>query len=387
MNPYVAQASQHIRLQEGPMAIERFLIECYLNPGISTKGLARAALLPTPVAAAIKKELIRAGALVQDRGVRCTFEGRQSVEREWGYAGLERDCHQSMLLGREDTDDWREILSVLQQIFSSRPQVNVQIDQSSCTPETSLRRAVLGLQYHTLIGKQILCVGDDDLVSISIGLLLQKLFPSGDHKATSVHVVDIDERFIGFIEGIATERKLPIVCHLHDVREPLPRELHGQFDCFYTDPPYTLPGMNLFVSRGIRALKMVQGLPVFLSFAHKSPEVTLAMQREFVRMGLTINANYPSFNAYEGAELIGNRSQMFVLRTTDHMSAEFAGRYPDAIYTGEIKRTVRTYSCTQCKQQVTVGANQQVATIEKLKNAGCPRCSNDDFELIERRSC
>lgn len=46
------------------MAIERFLIECYLNPGISTKGLARATLLPTPVAAAIKKELIRAGALV-----------------------------------------------------------------------------------------------------------------------------------------------------------------------------------------------------------------------------------------------------------------------------------------------------------------------------------
>ncbi|ANY71302.1 putative methyltransferase [Paenibacillus ihbetae] len=387
MNPYVAQASKHIRLQEGPMVIERILIECYLNPGVSTKGLARAALIPTPVAAAVKKELIRTGALVQDRGARCTPEGRQSIEREWGYAGLQRDCHRSMLLGREDTDEWRDILSVLQQIFPSRPQVNVQIDQSSCTPETSLRRAVLALQHHTLIGKQILCIGDDDLVSISIGLLLHKLFPSADHAATSVHVVDIDERFIGFIRGIATELKLPIVCYHHDVRDPLPPELRGRFDCFYTDPPYTLPGMNLFLSRGIHGLKQVQGLPIFLSFAHKSPEVMLAMQREFVRKGLTISANYPSFNVYEGAELIANRSQMFVLRTTDFRSAEIAGRYPDAIYTGEIKRTVRIYSCTQCKQQVTVGVNQQVATIEKLKNAGCPRCNNDDFELIARKSC
>lgn len=53
MKTYIEQASQHIRLQEGVQALEQLLLECYLNPGISTKKLARKTLLPTPVAAAI----------------------------------------------------------------------------------------------------------------------------------------------------------------------------------------------------------------------------------------------------------------------------------------------------------------------------------------------
>ncbi|WP_316244846.1 hypothetical protein [Paenibacillus senegalensis] len=74
MRAYIELAAKNIRLQEGVQAIEQVLIECYLNPGISTKALARKVLLPTPVTAAIKRELIKAGALIQERGVRCTAE-------------------------------------------------------------------------------------------------------------------------------------------------------------------------------------------------------------------------------------------------------------------------------------------------------------------------
>lgn len=161
-----------------------------------------------------------------------------------------------------------------------------------------------------MIGKKILCVGDDDLVSVSIGLLLHRLFPDRGHTSTHVDVLDIDERFLNYIETIAQKWGLPIRCHRIDLREQLPENLHEQFDCFFTDPPYTLQGLVLFVSRGIQALKREKGLPIFRSFAHKSPDFMLAMQREFVRMGLTVNANFPQFNAYEGAEMIANRSQM-----------------------------------------------------------------------------
>lgn len=62
MKAFIEQVRQHIQLQEGTPVIEQLLIECYMNPGISTKELTRRTLLPTPVAAAIKRELIKAGA-------------------------------------------------------------------------------------------------------------------------------------------------------------------------------------------------------------------------------------------------------------------------------------------------------------------------------------
>ncbi|GIP17419.1 methyltransferase [Paenibacillus montaniterrae] len=382
---YIEQASRNIRLQEGTQVIEQLLLECYLNPGISTKELARKTLLPTPVAAAIKRELINAGALMQERGVRCTTNGLAWIEQQWGYRGLNFPLYRALL----DDTKWREsvkdLLPVLEELFSLRPTVDVQLDQSKCTPETSLRRAILCLKQHALIGKKILCVGDDDLVSVSVGLLLQRLFPDGGHTVTKVNVFDIDERFLSYIESIAKEWGLSIGCHRLDLREPLPSSLHSQYDCFFTDPPYTLQGIGLFVSRGIQALKKEKGLPIFLSFAHKSPEFMLAMQREFVRMGLTVSANFPQFNAYEGAEMIANRSQMFILRTTDQTKPEYSGTFNDALYTGEVRQTLRTYRCKRCLREVYVGISGQFATIEQLKNEGCTGCGHDIFDMIAKK--
>ncbi|GIO34654.1 MULTISPECIES: bis-aminopropyl spermidine synthase family protein [Paenibacillus] len=386
MKSYIEQASQHIRLQEGKQAIEQLLVECYLNPGISTKELARKTLLPTPIAAAIKRELMKAGALKQDRGVRCTPDGAAWMENIYGYAGLDRTLFRELLQETKWNEKLQDVMAILRELFSLRPSVNVQIDQSKCTPETSLNRAILCLKQHALIGKKILCVGDDDLVSVSIGLLLQKLFPSGGHNVTKVQVLDIDERFLGYIETIAKERGLPITCRRLDLREGLPEYLHGRFDSFFTDPPYTLQGMSLFVSRGIQALKREKGLPIFLSFAHKAPSFMLAMQREFTRMGLTVAANFPRFNAYEGAEMIANRSQMFILRTTDQTKPEYPGTFADALYTGEVNQTLRTYRCKSCSREVFVGITGEIATIEQLKNEGCAGCGHDTFEMVAKKA-
>lgn len=387
MKNYIEVASANIRLQEGFRVIEQLLIECYFRPGISTKELARKTLLPVPVATAIKKELIREGALEQDRGVRCTYEGNAYIEKEWGYEGLDKALYQKLMA---DETDWHselaDILLILEGLFQSRPQVNVQIDQSKCTSKTSLARAILCLRDHSLIGKQVLCVGDDDLVSVSLGFLLKRLFPNARNSKTTIHVVDIDDRFLRYIQEIAEREGLQIKCHNLDLRQPLPEELHGQYDCFFTDPPYTLQGLNLFISRGISGLKKKKGLPIFLSFAHKSPDFTLAMQREFVRMGLMAKEVIPHFNEYEGAEMIGNRSQMIILKTTELTSPDITSSFEDALYTGEVKRTRRTYRCKQCDELVLVGIQGVFTTIEELKNQGCPGCGYDTFDLIEKKT-
>jgi len=374
-----------VRIQEGERALEQILLECYLRPGISTKELARRTMLPIPVATAVKKAFIKAGALHQERGVRCTREGVAFIEQHWGYALLNRLLYEQLMSGKTDwKTELAELLSKLEAWFTQRPQVDVQLDQAKCTPETSLRRAILSLQDHSLIGKRILCVGDDDMVSISLGMLLKSLFPEAVSFKTSIHVVDLDERYLSYIREIAEREHLPISCHHQDLRHPLPLEMHGQFDCVFTDPPYTLQGMNLFISRGITALKKTSGLPLFLSFAHKSPEFTLAMQRDFVQMGLIAKEVMPQFNEYEGAEIIGNKSQMLVLKTTEQTAPDITGFFGDMLYTGEVKRTLRTYGCKQCGGKVLVGLQGEVATIEELKNVGCSSCGYNKFELISK---
>lgn len=387
MKHYIEEAASHVHLEEGTRIIEQLLIECYMYPGISTKTLARKTLLPVPVAAAVKKELINAGALRQERGVTCTEEGKSFVEKRLGFKGLQKALYQK-LLGKEKKwqTELSEVLKKLHTLFQTRPQVNVQIDQSKCTPETSLNRAVLCLQHHALIGKKILCVGDDDLVSISLGLLLRQLFPHGNLGQTEIHVTDIDNRFLDYIRLLADQEGLPIRCHFHDLREPFSSEKLNGFDCFFTDPPYTMEGMSLFVSRGISALKREKGLPVFLSYAHKSPAFMLAMQREFVQMGLMTKEVIPYFNKYEGAEMIANQGQMIILNTTDLTKPTIEGSYKQAIYTGEIKQTLRIYECKSCGHQVPVGATGKVATIEVLKHQGCPECKSTIFQLTVRKS-
>ena len=129
--------------------------------------------------------------------------------------------------------------------------------------------------------------------------------------------MDIDNRILDYISSISKDEDLPISCKYVDLRMPLPEEFKNQFDCLFTDPPYTLQGMNLFLSRGLEALKnQKNGLSIFFSYAHKSPEFELNMQKYFVHMGLMISEILNSFNIYDGAQIIGNTGQMIILKTT-----------------------------------------------------------------------
>ncbi|WP_232697084.1 bis-aminopropyl spermidine synthase family protein [Brevibacillus daliensis] len=383
MRNYIEETHRNVRLQEGVRVIEQMLIQCYMRPGISTKDLARDVLLPVPVSTAIKKELIKAGILQQESGVQCTKLGKEYIENRVGYGGLDKALYQKLMIN--DTG-WRielkDILSTMEGLFTLRPQVNVQIDQSKCTAETSLRRAILCLRDYSLIGKKILCVGDDDLVSVSLALLLMRLFPTERKLPVTIDVIDIDERFLRYIKEIAVQKKLPIRVHQVDLRYALPEQLHAQYDCFFTDPPYTLQGMSLFLSRGVTALQKQKGLSVFLSFAHKSPDFMLSMHREFVEMGLMVREIISNFNEYEGAQMIGNRGQMIVLTTTEHTTPKISNSFKDPFYTGEIKRTLRTYRCKKCNESILVGIEGRFTTIEELKNQRCPRCRNNKFELV-----
>lgn len=387
MNNYLQKVNKSVTIEEGKQAIQNMLINIYFKEGISTKELARVNLLPIPVIAAIKKEFIKYELLTQARGVRLTGKGRLFIEEELGFYGLNKELYIKLLSEPwKEHKEIKEIKEILSKIFINRPQADVTIDQSKCTVDTAIKRAVLCLKNSSLIGKKILCVGDDDLVSIALGFLLKKLFINMGCCKTTICVIDIDKRILNYIREVAEEEKLPVKCEHVDLRLPLSKKFRKQFDCFFTDPPYTLQGMKLFLSRGVEALKNERGIKIFLSFAHKSQEFELTMQKCFVDMGLTISEILTEFNAYDGAGIIGGVGQMIVLKTTSKIRTLIKTYYKESIYTGEIKITVRSYTCKECGEIIKVGVLEKFKTIEELKVKGCYKCNNSIFHLVERRN-
>lgn len=384
-NDWLKEVATRTNLREGFRAVEEILLCCYFNPGVSTKVLARKVYLPIPVLSAVKKELIKLNIFKQDKGIRCTKEAEVMIETQWGLSGFNAKLYHDILNSEDPMSLLQDVADTLKSVFDSRPEVNVQLDQSHATLETSLRRAILCLRYNVVFNKQILFLGDDDLVSIALSLILKKLYLRNHQTKTVFTVIEIDERLLQYVDSVAESYQLPIEVHKVDLREPLANELLDSFDCFFTDPPYTIPGVKLFLSRGISALRPEAKLPIFFSFGHKPPNFSLEMQRILTDMGLIIAEVIPDFNTYEGAEILGNKSQMFVLRTTDTTVPLIDTVFEEALYTGQISRTVREYRCKNCKYVVSVGHNGVFETIESLKRNGCPRCKQSSkFELIDR---
>lgn len=385
---YIDKVKERVKLKEGPGILVKILSIIYLEERISTKELARKCILPIPVVTAIKKEFINLEIVEQNGGVQLTTLGKQYVENECGFLGLNTALYKRLLEDEEARKSLQdELCKESVAIYDNRPQVDVTIDQAKGTVATAFKRAMLCLSKQSLIGKRILCVGDDDLVSVAIGLLLKKLYSDTKVIKNKICVFDIDERFIGYINSIADEYELPIECLKIDLKDPLPMSYANNFDCFFTDPPYTTEGMSLFLSRGISAMKKEKGLNIFLSYGQKPIDETRHFQEIILHQGLVISEIYKSFNQYEGASLLGNVSQMIHLESTNDMKVivPLEKKYMDKIYTGEFRNQESKYKCKNCKEVIILSKANKYSTIEQLKEQGCPFCGHTIFELQKKQ--
>jgi predicted methyltransferase len=368
---FLSELAGRMRLKEGDEAVRRVLAEVHRRGKVGTKDLARATRLPTPVAAAIRRELEKAGLVARKGGAVLTETGKEFVERVLGMV-VDQKTEESGVFYPEH----EPILEKLRGYSSRRPKADTKLDQAHATPETSLRRALYMLDGGSLAGRNVLFLGDDDLTSVAAGLL---------NVAKGISVVDIDGRLLETITEISEEEGLGIECVLHDLREPLPEELKGAFDTFLTDPPYTTPGLELFLSRGIQALRWRKTSTAYLAYPDKPPLEMLEAHGAILRMGLYVDELTPRFNLYVGAEILGNTTSMFRLMVTEEARPAVTGPFRGGIYTGELRPTTRVYMC-RCGAELDVGSSKGFKTIEELKERGCPRCGrNEGFRLTERK--
>ncbi|MFN8532842.1 MAG: bis-aminopropyl spermidine synthase family protein [Dehalococcoidia bacterium] len=148
--------------------------------------------------------------------------------------------------GRSVTDErLTEARRRFEALEAGRPQPIETYDQAFVTTDTVFARLAAFADRGDLAGRDLLVLGDDDLMGLAAALT---------GLPRRVVVIEIDQRLNDFIRRIAAAERLALEVQTVDLRDPLPAGLAGAFQTFFTDPPDTLAGLELFIGRGLESL-------------------------------------------------------------------------------------------------------------------------------------
>jgi predicted methyltransferase len=147
-------------------------------------------------------------------------------------------------------------------------------------------------------------------------------------------VVDIDPAVVEHVERELGDAAFPTLAVRHDLRAPLPPSLRGCFDTVVTDPPYTVAGAGLFLSRAAEALDGLGG-DVFFSFGSRRPGAAFLVQQAISQMGFAIVRLLRDFNEYVGAGVLGGTSSLYHLSAASELRPLVPGDYDGPLYTAD----------------------------------------------------
>ncbi len=228
---------------------------------------------------------------VRDGKATLTEKGRE-VSKRFVNAGeiICRCCDGS---GYEINKYFAEILEKYREVAKNRPEAIEKYDQGFISLEGVIRRVEFVYERGDLYGS-IFVVGDDDLFSIAAALT---------GMPEKVVAIDIDERLVSFINSVAEEYSLNVEARVYDVQRAFPDELRKKFDVFVTDPVETIPGLKLFLSRGVSTLKGVGCSGYFgLTTLEASRRKWYEIQKMLHEMGFVITDIRRKFNVYPGED-------------------------------------------------------------------------------------
>ena len=170
-------------------------------------------------------------------------------------------------------------------------------------------------------------MGDRDLTSLAVAAV---------SPGVKVSVVDVDEAVLRTIRAIARRERLDVETVFADLRLGPPASLLASGDLAFTDPPYTPEGVQLFAARALQLLKPQDTSRVLIAYGYGEAQSALGygVQEAIHELRLLIEALYPQFNRYAGAEAIGGASSLYVTRPTRRTfaAAEKKGRSSARIY-------------------------------------------------------
>jgi predicted methyltransferase len=367
-----AEVAAAVGLAEGPAGVHDVLRVIAAHEPVATRDVARRAELPVPIVAAVCNELRKRDVVDRVRPVQLTAAGRDSLAAARGGAAtaLSGQCPCCNGRGVVVPDTLASLMPVLERAAAGVPAAKLDLDQTHCTAETSMRRVLRMHEAGALAGQHIIILGDDDLLSVAVAA-----FAEHGARPRRLTVVDCDPGLLGYIAGQLGGLGTAAELVEHDLRDPLPVSLTGCFGVACTDPPYTVAGAELFLSRAVSALAPGAGGHVFFSFGARRPGETVAAQRLLADMGLAVRSLTPGFNTYTGAGILAGSSNLYHLRATTDSEPRITGSYSGPLYSAQSRAAAtRPYRCVACGAVHQVGPGAQWTMIADLKAAGCPEC-------------
>ncbi len=148
----------------------------------------------------------------------------------------------------------KELLEEFLKATENRPKALAEFDQGIMRSKDSVNRTIIMGKNFDVDGKNILIIGDDDLVCIALALT---------KRANKIIVLEIDKRLNDFINVFAEKNSLPLKALTWSAEEDLLPEFRKQFDVFLSDPVETIEGIKLFLGRGMSSLKGIDSVFYF----------------------------------------------------------------------------------------------------------------------------
>jgi predicted methyltransferase len=213
-----------------------------LRKSFSFWSLAEHTDLPFPVLSVILTEFQREKiAAVTEGEWALTDAGLRLADDEGAYPQKDNAC--PACRGKAvNMVAYRDLVERLESVTRGRPEPLKEMDQGYVTMETASARVALMEARGDLVGRSIFILGDDDLLSIAIGLR---------GGARRVLVAEADERLIAFIAKASARLNLGIEAVNYNAMDPIPEAWLGKFDVFETDPVEAETGFKLFLQRCI----------------------------------------------------------------------------------------------------------------------------------------
>ncbi len=172
MSDLLEDVTQATALREGAAGVATVLRTIYSAQRITLRDLARQTYLPLPVLAAMRRELEQTRILKRQAGIVLTPHGKDFVEQTLRvYTRHDARCPMCDGRGIVIGEELDSVVRRLERYCSELPQVDVSLDQTPCTPQTAVRRALYMSQAGALEGKRVIFLGDDDAISVAVAVL------------------------------------------------------------------------------------------------------------------------------------------------------------------------------------------------------------------------
>jgi S-adenosylmethionine decarboxylase proenzyme len=331
--------AERAQLGEGVEGVRSILLTMYRFPSLKNKKVSQKTGIAIPTLAAVRNELVKAGIIEKKN-----FLGKKG--REWvkKHLNLRFDYNpvpESFTSDIKELPDEFSYLNNTKEYLENRPAPEFALDQSHADFPTVVRKTLYLLKKGDIEGRRIIFLGDDDFISLSVGLT--KL-------ANEITVVDIDDRVLDFLSDTASKLSLKNFNTLHlDLRESIPDSIVNKYDVVVMDPPYTNEGLRLFLKRAKQVLKSritvsnknypIIGKKCILSFGNKPPNEMQKLQLSILNHGFIITEMLPDFNHYKGASIIGQFSHLYYLQTVADPGTRYKFSFINGpIYTSEVKK-------------------------------------------------